>query len=212
MSQILAPAIRLASEGFPVAPITSYFWQRGAERQLHSAPNGNELTIDGRGPKAGEIFRNPNLARTFEIVGREGKAAFYQGVIAEAIVGVIQEAGGCMSLDDLAAHTSTWEQPISVDYRGYRVYECPPNGQGITALIALNILEGFDLSTLGSLSTERLHLVIEALHLAFADTRWYVADPQFSSVPVNELLSKEYAKERRTLIEYGVSQCDRSIW
>ena len=200
MADILAPAIRLASEGFPVAPITSYSWQRGAQNQLKSAPNGHELTIDGRGPIPGEIFRNPNLARTFESVANGGKDAFYQGRIAEAIVSVIREAGGCMSLDDLATHTSTWEEPVSVTYRGLRVHECPPNGQGITALIALNILEGFDLSSFGFLSTEHLHLSIESMRLAFADSRWYVADPTFSNVPIQELLSKRYADERRKLI------------
>ena len=134
MAEILAPAIRLAEDGFPVAPITSYFWKRGAQRQLKTAPNGRELTIDGRGPEPGEIFRNPGLARTFQIVAEGGAEAFYQGEIAESIVGVLKEAGGCMTMEDLASHTSTWEEPISVDYRGYRVYECPPNGQGITAL------------------------------------------------------------------------------
>ena len=201
MAEILSPAIRLAGEGFPVAPITSYSWQRGAQNQLSSAPNGHELTIDGRGPKPGEIFRNPNLARTFEMVAQGGKGVFYQGEIAEAIVEVIREAGGCLSADDLASHTSTWEEPISIDYRGLRVYECPPNGQGITALIALNILEGFDLSSMELLSTERLHLLIESMRLAFADSRWYVADPRFSKIPIAELLSKEYATERRTLID-----------
>jgi len=203
MSEILAPAIRLASEGFPVAPLTSYFWQRGAQRQLKSAPNGHELTIDGRGPNAGEIFRNPGLARTFDAVARGGASAFYQGEIAEAIVSVIKEAGGSLgvSADDLASHTSTWDEPISVTYRGYHVYECPPNGQGITALIALNILEGFDLPSLESLSTERLHLMIAAMRLAFADSRWYVSDPAFSNIPVQELLSKEYADKRRKLID-----------
>jgi gamma-glutamyltranspeptidase/glutathione hydrolase len=106
-----------------------------------------------------------------------------------------------MTPEDLASHTSTWEEPISVDYRGLRVYECPPNGQGITALLALNILAGFDLHELAPLSTERLHLMIEALRLAFADSRWYVADPKFSSVPVQELLSKKYADGRRKLID-----------
>ncbi len=201
MEEILLPAIRLARDGFPVAPITAHAWQRGAQQQLKSAPNGHELTIDGRGPNAGEVFRNPNLARTFEIIAQGGKPAFYQGQIAEAIVGVIQKAGGCMSMSDLASHESTWEQPISVTYRGLRVYECPPNGQGITALIALNILEGFDLSSLACLATERLHLMIEALRLAFADSRWYVADPKFSNVPVEGLLSREYADERRKLID-----------
>jgi gamma-glutamyltranspeptidase len=209
MSEILAPAIRLANEGFPVSPITSHSWQRGAQNQLKSAPNGHELTIGGLGPNAGEIFRNPNLARTFELVARGGVSAFYQGEIAEAIVGVIKEAGGCLSLEDLASHTSTWEEPISVTYRGVRVYECPPNGQGITALIALNILEGFDLSALTPLSTEHLHLMIETLRLAFADARWYVADPKFSNVPIQELLSKEYASQRRKLIDRKHATIDR---
>lgn len=209
MSEILAPAIRLASEGFPVAPITAYSWQRGAQKQLASAPNGRELTIDGRGPNAGEIFRNPGLARTFELIARGGPSAFYQGPIAEAIVSVIKEAGGVLSAEDLASHVSTWEEPISVTYRGYRVFECPPNGQGITALIALNILEGFDLAALESLSVESLHLMIEAMRLAFADSRWYVADPKFSNVPVKELLSKAYADERRKLIDLKRTTIDQ---
>ena len=200
MTEILAPAIRLAEEGFPVSPITSRSWSYAVKRQLKSAPNGRELTIDGRGPNAGEIFRNPGLARTFKTIAEGGASAFYQGEIAESIVGVLKEAGGCMSAEDLALHVSTWEEPISVDYRGYRVYECPPNGQGITALIALNLLEGFDLASFTSRSTERLHLMIEALRLAFADARWYVADPAFSKIPIQELLSKNYANERRKLI------------
>ena len=200
LSEILAPAIRLAEEGFPVAPLTAYFWARGAERQLKSARNGSELLIDGRAPRAGEIFRNPGLARTFGLVAEKGASAFYQGPIAESIAGVIKEAGGCLSLDDLASHVSTWEEPISVEYRGLRVYECPPNGQGITALVALNILEGFGLGGLDCLSVEKFHLMIESLGLAFADARWYVSDPAFSNIPIRELLSKEYAGERRALI------------
>jgi gamma-glutamyltranspeptidase/glutathione hydrolase len=198
---VLTPAIRLAREGFPVAPITSHAWERGVQHQLRTAPNGDELTIDGRAPRPGEIFRNPNLARTLEAVARDGKEAFYRGEIAEAIVAVIREAGGCMSIEDLAAHESTWEEPISITYRGLRVYECPPNGQGITALLALNLLEGFDLASLSRRPADRLHLMIEAMRLAFADSRWYVADPQFSPVPVDELLSKEYARIRRKLID-----------
>ncbi len=209
MGEILAPAIRLASEGFPVAPVTSYFWGRGAQRQLASAPNGHELTIGGRGPNPGEIFRNPGLARTFHEIAEGGASAFYQGKIAEAIIAVLKEAGGCMSMDDLAEHTSTWEEPISVDYRGLRVYECPPNGQGITALIALNLLEGFDLASLELLSVERLHLMIEAMRLAFADASWYVADPRFSNIPVKELLSKEYAGQRRKLIDLQRATVDQ---
>jgi gamma-glutamyltranspeptidase/glutathione hydrolase len=200
LSEILTPAIRLAEDGFPVSPLTSYFWQRSTERQLKTALNGNELTIDGRGPNAGEIFRNPGLAKTFKAVARKKAEAFYQGPIAEAIVGVIKEAGGCMSADDLASHVSTWEMPISVNYHGLRVHECPPNGHGITALIALNLLSDFDLKSMDALSPEKMHLMIEAMRLAFADARWYVSDPAFSKIPMDELLSKEYADERRKLI------------
>lgn len=201
LSEILAPAIRLAEEGFPVSPLTSYFWGRSTERQLKSALNGRELTIEGRGPRAGEIFRNPGLAQTFKVVAGKKAEGFYQGQIAEAIVGVIKEAGGCLSADDLASHVSTWEIPISVNYHGLRVHECPPNGQGITALIALNLLEGFDLTSMDALSPEKMHLMIEAMRLAFADARWYVSDPAFSKIPIKELLSRQYADERRKLID-----------
>ena len=201
MSEVLAPAIRLAEAGFPVAPVTAYFWERGAQRQLSQAPGGLELTIDGRGPRPGEIFRNPGLARTFRKVADGGKQAFYQGEIAAAIAAVVQQAGGCLTVEDLAGHTSTWEHPISVTYRGLRVWECPPNGQGLAALIGLNILEGFDLMEMPPLSPVRLHLEIEAMRLAFADTRWFVADPAFNPAPLQALLSKDYAAERRVLID-----------
>jgi gamma-glutamyltranspeptidase / glutathione hydrolase len=210
LSEIFAPAIRLAQDGFPVAPLTSHFWGRGAERQLRSAPNGREMTIDGRGPRAGEIFKNPGLARTLERIAAGGKQAFYQGDIAEAIAKVIQQAGGCMTTADLAAHSSTWERPISVTYRGYRVYECAPNGQGITALIALNLLEGFDLGSLGPISSDRLHLEIEAMRLAFADSRWYVTDPNFSSIPLEQLISKDYSAARRKLIDPRRASLDQT--
>ena len=200
MAEVLAPAIRLAEEGFPVAPITAYFWQQGAETQLKTALNGQEMTLDGRGPKAGELFRNRNLARTFRKVAEGGKQAFYEGEIAEAIATTVQRAGGCMTVEDLAAHGSTWDRPVSTTYRDLRLWECPPNGQGITALMALNILEGFDLPA-DPLSADRLHLEIEALRLAFADTRWYVADPSVVHVPLEELLSKEYANLRRKNID-----------
>jgi gamma-glutamyltranspeptidase/glutathione hydrolase len=197
----LAPAIRLAEEGFPVAPITSYFWKRSAERQLKTAVNGRELTIDGRGPEAGELFRNPGLVRTLQMIAEGGRKAYYEGAIAEAIVAVVREAGGCLAAGDLAAHASTWEEPIDTTYRGLRVYECPPNGQGLTALIALNILEGFELAALDALGPERLHLEIEAMRLAFADAKWYVADTKFQAIPLPQLLSKEYAAERRKQID-----------
>ncbi len=200
LSSVLAPAIRLAEEGFPVAPVAAYFWQRGVEEQLRTALGGREMTIDGRAPRAAEIFRNPGLAATFRAVAEGGKRAYYQGNIAEAIARSVQEAGGCLTVDDLALHESTWEEPIHTTYRGWRIWECPPNGQGLTALIALNILEGFDLTELPPLSAQRLHLEIEALRLAFADARWFVADPAIHPAPISQLLSKEYAAQRRSLI------------
>jgi gamma-glutamyltranspeptidase/glutathione hydrolase len=208
MRRLLAPAIQLAENGFPVQMITSHFWRNASKRQLAAALNGSELTINGRGPNAGEIFRNIGLARTFKAIADQGKKIFYEGEIAEAIASTIQQAGGCMTVADLAAHTSTWDQPSSTTYRGYRVYECPPNGQGITALIALNILEGFDLAELGSLSVDRLHLEIEAMRIAFADARWYISDPAFSKIPLEGLLSQEYAKKRRKLINMKKATVD----
>jgi gamma-glutamyltranspeptidase/glutathione hydrolase len=208
LKEILAPAIRLAEDGFPVAPLTSHFWQRGAERQLLHAPGGLALTINGRGPRAGEIFRNPGLARTFHAIAEGGKDAYYTGDIAHSIAQVIQQSGGVMTVDDLAAHESTWDEPISTTYRGYRVWECPPNGQGIAALMALNILEGYDLSASAPLSVDRWHFLIEAMRVAFADTSWYVADPRVINVPIQGLLSKEYAAQRRALIQPGRAALD----
>ncbi len=201
LSISLAPAMRLAEEGFPVAPITAYGWQRAAQRQLKEALNGAELTLSGRGPQAGELFRNPGLARTLRTLAEGGKDAFYQGGPAEAIVAILREAGGCMELADLAEHTSLWTEPISTEYRGLRVYECPPNGQGLAALLALNLLAGFDLAALPALSAERLHLEIEAMRLAFADARRYVADPEQAPAPLAELLSPAYTAARRRLID-----------
>jgi gamma-glutamyltranspeptidase/glutathione hydrolase len=208
IGEVLTPAIQLAEQGFPVSPITAYYWNLGAKR-LVSAPGGVEMTLGGRAPRAGEIFKNHGLARTLRKIVEGGKAAFYQGEIAEAIASVIGQAGGCLAVDDLAAHTSTWDQPISTAYRGFRVWECPPNGQGLAALLALNMLEGFDLASLPPLSSQRLHLMIEAMRLAFADTRWYVADPRLNPAPLEWLLSKEYAAERRRLIHPGRASLDQ---
>jgi gamma-glutamyltranspeptidase / glutathione hydrolase len=209
LSAILAPAIRLAEAGFPVAPVTAHFWQRAAEHQLRTAPGGQELAIEGRAPRPGEIFRNPGLARTLRVVAEGGKEEFYQGVIAQAIAAAIQGAGGCLQESDLAAHYSTWEQPIAVNYRGLHIWECPPNGQGLAALLALNILEGFDLAALPPLSAQRLHLEIEAMGLAFADAGWYVADPVFNPAPLEWLLSKDYAAQRRKLIDLNQAVLDQ---
>jgi gamma-glutamyltranspeptidase/glutathione hydrolase len=208
MSAILAPAIRLAEAGFPVAPLTAHEWDYGVKNQLLTAPGGLEMTIQGRSPRPGEIFRNPNLAKTLQGVAEGGKGAFYQGALADSIAAAVQSAGGCLSVADLADHTSSWEEPLSITYRGLRVWECPPNGQGLAALLALNILEGFDLSELDPLSARRLHLEIEALRLAFADARHYVADPAFNPLPLKELLSKEYAAGRRKFIQLDQATLD----
>ena len=207
MKEILKPAIRLGEEGFPVSPITAYFWNRGVERfQLHT--RGPAMTIEGRAPKAGELFINPDLAKTFRIVAEGGSESFYRGEIGKKIVETIQKYGGVMSEADLANHVSTWYEPISTTYRGVRVWECPPNGQGLAALMALNILEDYDLKSLEPLCVERLHLIIEALRIAFADTRWYVADPKFNPAPLEGLLSKKYATERRKIINTQYATLD----
>ena len=209
LGQSLQPAIRLAADGFPVAPVTAHFWERAAGRQLSKAPGGEQLLIDGRAPRPGEIFQNPGLARTFERVAEGGKQAFYTGEIAASIARTVQQAGGCLDIDDLAAHHSTWDTPIHTTYRGLRFWECPPNGQGLAALLALNILEGFDLGGMSPFSPRRLHLIIEALRLAFADTRWFVNDPAFNPVPLSDLLSRSYADSRRKLIDPGHATLDQ---
>jgi len=201
LADILGPAVRLAEEGFPVSPLTSFFWRRGAEKQLKTAPGGQALTLGGRGPLPGEIFENPGLARTLRAIAEGGKEAYYCGEIGRDIARVVQAAGGVMTAEDLAQHTSTWDEPISTTYRGLRVWECPPNGQGLAVLLALNIVEGFDLSGYPPESAERWHILIEAMRLAFADTSWYVADPAFSDIPLSGLLSKTYAAERRGHID-----------
>jgi gamma-glutamyltranspeptidase/glutathione hydrolase len=208
ISDILEPAIDLAERGFPVAPMTARLWSIGAETQLQRSPGGRELMIDGRGPRPGEIFRNPTLSGTLQRVAEDGREGFYQGEVAEAIVRVVGAHGGVLDERDLADHRSTWEEPISSRYRNLRVWECPPNGQGLAALLALNILRGFDLGGLEALGSERLHLMIEATRLAFADARWYVADPGVSSIPVAELLSESYAAERRKGIRRDRSNPD----
>ncbi|HEY5927135.1 MAG TPA: gamma-glutamyltransferase family protein [Kofleriaceae bacterium] len=206
-AQVLEPAIALAERGFAVGPVTAQFWAMNIER-AKGAPNLDELTIDGRAPRGGEQFRNPGLARTLRAIVAGGKDAYYRGEIAASIVDVLGANGGVMSLSDLASHTSTWVDPISTTYRGKQIWECPPNGQGITALLALNILEGFELAKLPPLSPARTHLLVEALRLAFADTRWYVTDPGKVSVPVAQLLSKDYAARRRKLIDPARATAD----
>ena len=207
LKEVLLPAISLAEEGFPVAPLTARSWQRGI-KQLRMGPNANEMLLNGEAPKEGEIMKNPTLGKTFRDLAERGKEGFYEGRIAEAIVELIQSFNGFMTVDDLKNHYNTYDKPISVNYRGVDIYEIPPNGQGITALIALNILEGFDVANMNHSSTEHLHTLIEAMRIAFADTRWYVADPDVVDVPISELLSKQYASERRKIIDANKATID----
>lgn len=205
LSAVLAPAVKMAREGHPVSPCTATMWRRGLARLLAASEGKASAylvkTEEGfRAPAPGEVFKNPDLARTFEELGQHGKKAFYEGRIAQAIVDAVQARGGVLSMEDLKNHTLTEDDPIHVKYKGVDVYEMPPNGQGITALIALNLLDGLGMGARGHNSAEYLHYAVEAMRLAFADASWYVADPRVSHVPIAELLSPEYATQRRALI------------
>jgi len=186
----------LAEQGFSVAEGTAAAWARS------TALLCSELLMpDGRPPRAGERFRNPGLARTLREVAAGGAAAFYQGPIAAAIAQVVQQAGGVLTQADLAAHRSTWDEPIHADFYGKRIWQCPPNGQGLAALLALNVLSGFDLAALDALGPPRWHLMIESMRLAFADARYYVADPEWGGMPIAELLDPAYASAQRRRID-----------
>ncbi len=170
------------------------------------------LVPDGAGgrraPRAGEVFKNPHLARSYRLIADGGRDAFYRGEIADKIVALSDKAGGLFSKKDFTDHTSTWVEPVKATYRGYEVWELPPPGQGIAALQMLNILEGYDLKNLGPESPEYWHLLIEAKKLAFADRAKYYADPAFAKVPVDTLVSKAYAAERRKLIDPAKALAD----
>ena len=196
-AELLEPAIYYASEGFPVSEIIAKQWQ-GAVPLLSQFPSSARTYLtDGKAPQAGHVHRQPNLARTLKLLAAEGREAFYEGEIARQIVQFSQENDGFFTLEDFRSHTTEWVEPISIDYRGYTILELPPNGQGITALIALNILEGFDLAGMEYGSAPYYHLLIEATKQAFADRNRYVADPAFADLPIEGLLSKAYAKARR---------------
>ena len=199
MRTILAPAIRYAREGFPVSEVIAAAWQ--GSLHLQEWPGFKETFLPGgRAPKKGEIFRNPNLANTLEKIAEGGRDAFYEGDIARTIDAYMRRNGGFLSYRDMAEHTSTWVEPVSTNYRGYDVWELPPNGQGIAALQILNILEGFDIKGMGFGSKEYIHHFLEAKKLAFEDRAKFYADPEFNKIPVKELISKEYAAQRRSLI------------
>ena len=204
LSDDLAPAIRYAEEGFPVTELIAYYWAFGP--RLYKGLPGAFLetyTVDGKGrtPAKGDIFKNPALAKTLRLIGEKGRDIFYKGEIADRIDAFMRANGGFLRKIDFEKHASTWVEPVSANYRGYDVFELPPNGQGIAALQILNILEGFDLRAMGRNSPETLHTMIEAKKIAWADRAKFYADPAFAKIPLAGLLSKSYAAERRKLID-----------
>ena len=200
MSDILKPAIEYAENGFPVTELVSYYMKL-ASNNFIEYPNFKETYfIDGASPKKGELFKNIHLANTLRVISSEGRKGFYEGEIAKIISEFIQEQGGFLSYDDLKNHRSEWVEPVSTNYRGYEVWELPPNGQGIAALQILNLLEGFDIKSMGFGSAEYIHHFVEAKKIAFADRAKYYADPDFNKIPTQYLISKEYSNSRRAEI------------
>ena len=201
MGKVLAPAIDYAEQGFPVSELIAHYWQLSVPR-LKDQPGAfvDTFTIDGRAPVTGEVFRNPDLANTYRLLAERGREAFYQGEIADRIDRFMRTQGGYLLKQDLQQHRSEWVEPLSVNYRGYDVWELPPNGQGIAALQMLNILEGYNLQEMQVNSAELLHLMIEAKKLVFEDRARFYADTDFNQLPLVGLLSKEYAAQRRKLI------------
>jgi len=201
MTDVLAPAIGYAEKGFPVTEVIASNWQRNV-RVLEDFPGFRETFMPGgHAPAKGEMFSNPRLARTYEAIAKGGRDAFYKGDIAHKIAAYMKANGGFLSYEDLATHHSQWVEPVSVNYRGYDVWELPPNGQGIAALQMLNILEGFDLKKMGFGSADYLHVLTETKKLVFEDRARYYADPDFAQIPLQQLLSKDYASQRRALID-----------
>jgi gamma-glutamyltranspeptidase/glutathione hydrolase len=201
MREILAPAIKYAREGFPVSELIAYYWDVGSRRLVEQPNFADTFLPGGKAPAKGEIFRNLDLARTLQRIADGGRDAFYKGDIAREISAFSERVGGFIRYDDLAEHTSTWVDPLSTNYRGYDVWELPPNGQGIAVLQMLNILEGFDLGRMEHNGAEYLHLLIETKKIVYEDRAKFYADMAFSDVPVEWLISKEYAAERRGLID-----------
>ncbi len=201
LADLLAPAIALAESGFPVMEKTVADWIPEVEKLRRNPAAAATYLVDGEAPKPGAIFVQKNLARTLRTLAKGGRDAFYRGEIARAIVEYCQKNGGFLAMEDFTEHKSTWVEPISTVYRGHTLYEFPPNNQGLTALLLLNILEGLDLQSMRAEPVRYYHTLIEATKIAFADRNRYIADPAFSKVPVAELLSKDYAAKRRALID-----------
>ena len=201
LAELLAPAIHYAENGFPVSEIVAWLW-KGSEDKLRRVPSAaNTYLPDGKAPAHGDLFKSPDLARTFRKIAQDGPDVFYRGELARVMAAYIEAEGGFVTFGDFASHHSDWVEPISTTFRGYTVYQMPPNSQGYVALEMLNILEGYDLESLGHNSAEYLHFLIEAKKLAFADRNTYLADPSKASVPVETLTSKEYATERRRALD-----------
>lgn len=208
LSSLLAPSIRLAEEGFPVTEIFSAYWV-ASEGKLRKDPNARRVYLpDDGAPKPGEVFRNPDLAWSYKQIARHGRKGFYEGEIAKRILKYSAALGGTMNAEDLRKFSSEWVEPISTTYRGWTVYEIPPNGQGIAALAMLNLMETFPLEKFGHNSADALHVMIEAKKLAYADVLRYVADPHFAKVPAAGMLSKDYARERARLIDMAKANCN----
>ena len=201
MDAILAPAIEYAERGFPVSELIAHYWEISVRRLADQPGFLATFSREGRAPGEGEVWRNPALARTYRLLAEGGRDAFYQGEIAERIVSFVREHGGYLSLEDFRAHASTWVDPVSTSYRGHEVWQLPPNGQGIAVLQLLNILEGYDLRSWGPESAEYVHHFIEAKKLVFEDRAKFYADMSMAEVPVEGLISKEYAARRRALID-----------
>ncbi len=200
IEEILSPAISYANKGFPVSELIAYYMQ-GAASYMNDYPHFKDTYMPGgEAPKKGEMFKNPRLARTLSMIAEGGRDVYYKGEIAQTIAEHMREIGGFITYEDLASHTSEWVDPVSTNYRGYDVWELPPNGQGIAALQMLNIMELYDISSMGFGSAEYIHTLVEAKKLAYEDRAKYYADPAFNELPVDELISKSYAEERNKLL------------
>ncbi len=200
MKDLLAPTVRYAREGFPLSELIAWYWQRSVPRLSKFPGFKEQFTRDGVAPQKGERWKNPNLADTLEAIGKGGRDVFYKGRIAKVIGDYMKANDGFLSAEDLAAHRGEWVEPLSTNYRGYDVWELPPNGQGVAALAMLNILESYDFKNIEFGSIEHVHLFTEAKKLAFADRAQHFADPAFAKLPLKGLVSKDYAAERRKLI------------
>ena len=201
MARILAPAIAYARNGHPVHELIQHYWSLSVDRLAKYPGFTEQMTIDGRAPEVGELWKNPNLANTLERIANQGRDVFYKGEIAYTIADYMQANGGFLSYEDLASHSSEWVEPLSVNYRGYDVWELPPNGQGIAALQILNIIENFNVSEMGFGSPDHVHLFLEAKKLAFEDRARFYADPAYMDISVEKLLTDDYARQRSSLID-----------